>query len=238
MGRWPVHFRRSGSPPPSQIANTDVSTTVGKHDDFCFVCGSSMELFECQTCDTSYHASCMTPSLDPGDVPDFWFCPHCVARELHIPQPPQTTYFSPPPPLTPATSPSDVSRTRNSSSAHVAPPHRSVYESTPKSSSRNIPALDSAAVVHLNPLSSPETPLTAATTVTAVKTIDQHAPNPGNAKGNTGRPRRSYSPPRKKSKYSSFSSEVDKALAVIHKELEASAQVGKAESELRDKIRC
>ncbi|KAG4428728.1 hypothetical protein IFR05_015790 [Cadophora sp. M221] len=82
----------------------------------------------------------------------------------------------------------------------------------------------------------PRKPAPPTSTVSSGEATYQHAPNPGKAKGNTSRPRRSYSPARKKSKYSSFSSEVDKALAVIHKELESSAQVGKAESELHDKI--
>ena len=199
-----------------------------------------MELFECQTCDTSYHAACMTPSLDPGDVPDFWFCPHCVARELHLPQPPPTTYFTPPPPLTPSTSPSDVSHSRNSSSAHVAPPHRKIYESTRRSSNRDVPAVEPSPGLDPRPnpvvYSSPEKLTAPSTAVPQVSTAASAASKTGTTKGNAGRPRRSYSPPRKKSKYSAFSSEVDKALAVIHKELEASASVGRAESDLRDKI--
>lgn len=54
-------------------------------------------------------------------------------------------------------------------------------------------------------------------------------------KGNN-RQRRSYSPSRKKSKYSTFSVDVDKALAVIHKELEKAAHTGKAEDGFQDKI--
>jgi hypothetical protein len=55
-------------------------------------------------------------------------------------------------------------------------------------------------------------------------------------KGITGRQRRAYSPPRKKSKYSAFSAEVDKALAVIHKELEKAAHMGRAEGGFQDTI--
>ncbi|KAK0114702.1 hypothetical protein ONS95_014187 [Cadophora gregata] len=208
----------------------------GKHEGFCFVCGSSMELFECQTCDTSYHAACMTPSLDPGDVPDFWFCPHCVARELHLPQPPPTTSFSSPPPLTPSTTPSDVSHSRNSSSAHAAPPQSSVSENTRRSSNRDIPVLGTLSAVVSQPQLVPEKVAAPLIALPQVSTAASSAPKTATAKGNVGRPRRSYSPPRKKSKYSAFSSEVDKALAVIHKELEASAHVGKAESDLRDRI--
>jgi hypothetical protein len=55
-------------------------------------------------------------------------------------------------------------------------------------------------------------------------------------KSTTGRQRRSYSPPRKKSKYSAFSADVDKALTVIHKELEKATHMGRAEGGLQDKI--
>lgn len=55
-------------------------------------------------------------------------------------------------------------------------------------------------------------------------------------KGNSGDQRKSFSPPRKRSKYSSFSSSVDKALAVIHKELEKAAEVGKTEDGLQHQI--
>lgn len=198
-----------------------------------------MELFECQTCDTSYHASCMTPSLDPSEVPDFWFCPHCIDNQLHIPQPPPTTYFTPPPPLSPSTSPSIASRTRNSSSAHAAPPHRRVYENTSRQSSRDIPMLDKPSGISPKPQASPEQaappPPTPSNRASRPDIPTTNASKPG-PKGNTGRPRRSYSPPRKKSKYSAFSSEVDKALVVIHKELEAAAQIGKSEAGLRDRI--
>jgi len=55
-----------------------------------------MELFPCQTCSTSYHANCMVPSLTSSDVPSFWFCPHCVDNELHIPPgSPRSDYITP-----------------------------------------------------------------------------------------------------------------------------------------------
>jgi hypothetical protein len=55
-------------------------------------------------------------------------------------------------------------------------------------------------------------------------------------KGSNGRSRRSHSPPRKKSKYSAFSVDVDKALTIIHKELEKASQLGRSEGSLQDKI--
>jgi hypothetical protein len=50
-----------------------------------------------------------------------------------------------------------------------------------------------------------------------------------------GRPRYS-SPPRKKSKYSAFSKEVDKALSVIYGELETAAGYGKSEGNLESQV--
>ncbi|KAG9237887.1 hypothetical protein BJ875DRAFT_492978 [Amylocarpus encephaloides] len=65
----------------------------GPHDTFCFVCGSPNELYECQTCENCYHSECMT---DPAETPKFWFCPHCVVREYNVPPKPcPTSYFSP-----------------------------------------------------------------------------------------------------------------------------------------------
>jgi chromosome segregation ATPase len=69
-------------------------------------------------------------------------------------------------------------------------------------------------------------------TVIRLSTLDSHEHSE-----KSHRPKRSSSPPRKKSKYSAFSSEVDKALSVIHSELEKAGQVGKSEGHLRDKIK-
>jgi hypothetical protein len=73
-------------------------------------------------------------------------------------------------------------------------------------------------------------------TVVPTQAPRNEATNSRSLKGNTNRSKRSYSPPRKKSKYSAFSAEVDKALAVIQKELEVAAQIGKSEDSLRDAI--
>ncbi|CZT00275.1 hypothetical protein WAI453_012663 [Rhynchosporium graminicola] len=207
-----------------------------KHDEFCYVCGSTMELFQCQTCSTSYHASCMSPTISPSEVPDFWFCPHCVDRELHIPQPVSTIEFDPAPVLTPSGSFSDATQTRNSSLAQSAPPRPENYECT---SIVNFDALAPDSVPVKSSQSYPSTEILAPPAIPSIrgKESEQKLSIATTAKVNTRRARRSYSPPRKKSKYSSFSSDVDKALTVIYKELESSAKVGKAEAELRDKIR-
>lgn len=210
-------------------------TFSGKHDDFCFVCGSAMELFECQTCSSSYHAACMTPSVSPEEIPNFWFCPHCVDNELNIPQPPPSNYFTPPPPLTPSTT---ASRTGNSVSDYAEPPHRKVYENSTRKPSRDVPMIDRSPVSNASPLENAKQPcpppsLPAPPAVPETTTTKAALP-----KANANRPKRtSYSPPRKKSKYSAFSSDVDKALVVIHKELEAAAKIGKSENDLRDQIK-
>ncbi|KAL2063954.1 hypothetical protein VTL71DRAFT_4448 [Oculimacula yallundae] len=196
-----------------------------KHDDFCYVCGSSMELFQCQTCSTSYHASCMSPTVSPSEVPDFWFCPHCVDRELHIPHPLPTNDFNPSPP----------ELSRNARQTGI-PSETSYHKHSPLSKGNAHTPEPIAAESSRNRPNSELVP-PATTAVSLSDKAGQKLPKPTAAKGNTARPRRSYSPPRKKSKYSAFSSEVDKALTVIHKELEASAKVGKTEAELRAKIR-
>ncbi|KAH8745631.1 hypothetical protein BGZ57DRAFT_960347 [Hyaloscypha finlandica] len=196
----------------------------GKHDDFCFVCGGTMELFECQTCDNCYHATCMSPSLPPNEVPGFWFCPHCVDRELHIPpSSPRLHYFTP------------VSPQRSSLAAGTPKtPGISATSSTVSSlkrpaatSNTEEPAISgqSQAIPEQN-FQSQAPPQPAGT----------HSSKPLSHKGNNSRQRRSYSPPRKKSKYSTFSAEVDKALTVIHRELEKAAHMGRAEGGLQDKI--
>ena len=211
---------------------------IGLHDNFCFVCGSTMELFACQTCESCYHAECMTPSLDPGDVPKFWFCPHCVDQELHIPSSPSgLRYVQPNSSNTPAYPSPD--------SGVLSPEKRSGVSDHTTSSNpvvlnveTEIPQRQS---VTQNNFSAPFN-----------KTSDSgHATKPGTKSrsrpiesskfgdapgGKPGRSSRISSPPRKKSKYSAFSVEVDKALAVLYAELETAAQFGKAEGHLESKV--
>jgi PHD-finger len=197
---------------------------AGKHDDFCFVCGGTMELFECQTCDNCYHATCMSPSMPPSEVPGFWFCPHCVDRELHIPpSSPRSHYFTPVSPQRssiPARTPKTpgISATSFVVSSIKRPAATSNVEETGRNSqSQDIPDRSFRSQAPPQP-----------TSIQPTKILAQ--------KGNSGWQRRSYSPPRKKSKYSAFSVDVDKALAVIHKELEKAARMGRAEGNLQDKI--
>jgi hypothetical protein len=182
---------------------------LGPHDNFCFVCGSGMELFGCQTCENCYHAECMTPSLDPDEVPKFWFCPHCVQRDLHIPpsesetatlQTPTPAY---PTPISPVT-------VQVKDTGPILPFSEELVQQQSKESREH----------QSSPKSRP-------------RPTDSEAPQ---VKNRPGRPRRSYSPPRKKSKYSAFSAEVDKALSILYAELETAAKHGKSEGSLQDKV--
>jgi hypothetical protein len=198
---------------------------TGKHDDFCFVCGGTMELFGCQTCENCYHAECMTPSPDPDDLPTFWFCPHCVDRELHIPPVPSpTTYFTPP--LPGPVSPVNATKVARPIE-NEAPADALALSNALQGVTRNIEPSEDVRKER------PEKPTTQDQSTTARLS----APDNLQTRGKIRRTKNSYSPPRKKSKYSAFSSEVDKALSVIHRELEKAAQVGRSEENFEDKIK-
>lgn len=183
-----------------------------------------MELFECQTCDNCYHAACMTPSLPPSEVPGFWFCPHCVDRELHIPpSSPRSHYFTHASPQRALLSPSTPGISATISAAS------SVKQSAPVTSvsSTKDPVISGQTQVIPERNTQVQPP---------PQQVETHSTKRAAHKGDNSRQRRSYSPPRKKSKYSAFSVDVDKALAVIHKELEKAAHMGRAEGGLQDKI--
>lgn len=182
-----------------------------------------MELFGCQTCETCYHASCMSPTLDVDDVPSFWFCPHCVDRDLHIPPDVPTTFTH-----VSQTQPSAVYPSPNLSTSDQAATTPKPSKSIPPHSKRKpegqmIDIAGSKQTIH-----------TIARSLIAKPTASE--PKSDSTKAPPGRQRRSYSPPKKRSKYSAFSSEVDKALAVIHKELETAASNGRSEGSLRERI--
>jgi len=192
-----------------------------------------MELFGCQTCENCYHAECMSPTLGPRDVPDFWFCPHCVDRDWHIPpMPSPSTYFTPISPPTPRPQSPDVtSNTRlKSRNTEVESQSNSALPATKR---------------HVGPNKGPGENKRGRTAADSAKsmgneqstTVRLSVPESHGYSEKPQRPKRSSSPPRKKSKYSAFSSEVDKALSVIHSELEKVGQVGKSEGHLQDKIK-
>jgi len=191
-----------------------------------------MELFPCQTCDNCYHAECMTPTLEPNDVPGVWFCPHCVERELHIPpDSPTTHYFTPVSPAPPFHSPSSPASSKtqaNSISIHTPRPLNEVSHKR----------VADATNVEEQPRTGQAQAISGQNDQAQVSPQIYEAPSAKTLppKSSAGRQRSSYSPPRKKSKYSAFSVNVDKALTVIHKELEKAAQIGRAEGGLQDKI--
>ena len=220
--------------PLSSFQHDTKAHPIGPHDAFCFVCGSTMELFECQTCENCYHARCMTPSLDLNEVPPFWFCPHCVVNELHIPPPsPEEHFFAPLPSSLP------------------------MYPSsmTPASSvlATNTPVITKTGITALDNLKGPPTtwPRKDDQPVGQQLTPPSHEPlNPEKSRPRPQEPselskptghkkpgrQRYSSPPRKKSKYSAFSKEVDKALSVIYGELETAAGYGKSEGNLESQV--
>jgi len=198
---------------------------TGKHDDFCFVCGGTMELFGCQTCENCYHAECMTPAPDPDDLPTFWFCPHCVDRELHIPpMPSPTAYFTPP--LPGPVSPVDATKATRPTEDEAQ------SDAMPLSNTHQ-------GVNEIIELSEDVRKGRAEKSIFKEQSMSARLSAPENLqnRGKSRRTKNSHSPPRKKSKYSAFSSEVDKALSVIHRELEKAAQVGRSEGNLEDKIK-
>lgn len=207
---------------------------LGPHNLFCDVCGGAQELFGCQTCGASYHASCMSPSLEDDQVPTFWFCPHCVNNNFHIPvdgmvDSTPTTRTAEDPPL---------QSTSTSGGPTTAIPGADQYPTpqTPGSQLLPIPVanqLNGDNVTDINVQSGNdiarqhETPGQREKPITMPEAVQPTK---------RSRPKRGQSPPKKKSKYSVFSAEVDKALAVIHSELELAAEGSRSEHHLNRKV--
>lgn len=165
----------------------------------------------------------MTPNLDSSQVPSFWFCPHCVDRELHIPDSLIRTLNSAP------TYPSPISLVQ---SPEKASGPSDFVASIQESSLGRLPTHDEAPPIILTrPLD----------TISSIKPATKSRPHPTDATldsrpSKSGRARKSFSPVRKKSKYSTFSAEVDKALSVLYSELETAAQYGKSEDNLQKQV--
>ena len=187
-----------------------------------------MELVGCQTCENCYHAECMTPSLDATTVPTYWFCPHCVERDFHIPPVDAQT--------------NDLSRT----STHVK--NGTLGESQQEFSE----SINHSQVNNLVNGGHPENKnqcedlrVKLYPTISSSQKLPEQRGMPvktpsqliGSKRAAIGPTKVSLSPPRKKSKYSIFSSEVDKALSVIHSQLETAATCASAEDGLRSKIK-
>jgi len=178
----------------------------------------------------------MSPSLDPDEVPSFWFCPHCVNRELHIPpSSPATNYQTfgqtvthvyPSPESTlgqQEMQPEPVNQDRSSTVDRLKDIHDHVSSGQ----------LLTGKAVDSSPTG--QEPRSAAKSRPRPAEYPESESHPGHVR--SGRQRRTRSPPRKKSKYSTFSVEVDKALSVLHAELEIAARGGKSEGNLQDQRR-
>lgn len=155
----------------------------------------------------------MTPA--PESTPTLWFCPSCTNRDWHLPTELSTTTVADLSPESMEVTGHD--ETMESQLDKRSPVKRSanLQPSSKRKFTSNIDrALYGAYASNSKPKPSHIVP-----------------PIPHT------RPQKQQSIPRKKSKYSSFTTEVDEALATIHKELEVAASLGKREEALQDKIR-
>ena len=78
-------------------AQMTIDTNAGNgsiHDSYCRVCHLAGRLERCQTCNISFHTTCM-PRGWIRDSSARWFCPICVQNEWHISPPKDTPPSSP-----------------------------------------------------------------------------------------------------------------------------------------------
>lgn len=223
-----------------------VKLRAGKHHDFCYVCGGTMELFGCQTCETSYHSTCMSPTLEPNDVPVFWWCPHCVDREWHIPPPQLTEDEAPPRRLYPSPGSINESVSSSSDATGISPKNTSTaqisrmrVESKTEHSTRlsNGPSITKTLIAPSeHPAQKSSINVERHTSQNPTQVIEHFSETRFR---NLPSKRTQPSPvlPKKRSKYSTLSSDVDKALALIQKQLETAANNKKSEDDLRDRIK-
>lgn len=177
----------------------------------------------------------MTPSLDPNEVPAFWFCPHCVRNELHIPSTAtEEVLFSPLPYSLPVYAAPSVP------SANFNPP-----TATPIVNDTRVPAIDnlkeSSEIVQRNDecpstIQQPTPPAHESSPIKFRARPQEIADLSNRQSQNKLTRSKNGSPPHKKSKYSAFSKEVDKALSVIYSELETAAGYNKSEHNLESKV--
>ncbi|KAJ5782490.1 Zinc finger PHD-finger [Penicillium paradoxum] len=76
---YSVRFNEwSGDHEPRQMPN---SIEPPNNSDDCHQCGKGGSLLCCDTCDNSYHFTCLDPPLDPKNPPQGeWHCPKCSIR--------------------------------------------------------------------------------------------------------------------------------------------------------------
>jgi hypothetical protein len=198
-----------------------------------------LELFACQTCENCYHAECLSPSLVPEQIPKYYFCPHCVDRNWHVPPSSEEVNY-----LTPYSIAAGV---LGIPPAVLEPTSRKVNNAT----GVDLTLVDGQATIcnadttsmanysheqgHKQASEAMQAVAKAAAKSRQHSSHSPSNPNPS-PRAKPRRSKRSTSPPRKKSKYSSFSIEVDKALAVLYSELETAAQHGRSEGNLQTKV--
>jgi hypothetical protein len=178
---------------------------LGPHDTFCFFCNapSTSPLLGCQTCENSYHAACTLP--EDAAIPEFWFCDHCVDYGWSVPPiASPNSYFTPKTPGRKEASSyfADVEiPTTDVSATSIDVQHISIQQEkanhAPKAAIH-----DSANTIHEERLAQHAKPK---------KHTRPHSPAPA--------PHR-----KRKSKYSPYSPEVEKALSIISAELEKTSK--------------
>jgi hypothetical protein len=170
----------------------------------------------------------MSPSLEDDQVPTFWFCPHCVNNNFHI------------------AVDSIVATTPTTKAADNQPLQTNLSRRAPTNASA-VPAADQYPTPHTpNPhmlpapvkgqLSNGDSNETTRQPEQPCLIENRTAASDSVQSTKRGRSKHGQSPPKKKSKYSVFSAEVDKALAVIHSELELAAEGSRSEDHLNSKI--
>lgn len=168
----------------------------------------------------------MTPTPAADAIPEFWFCPHCTDNGFHIP-----------PAGFPAT---------KQVAAQDLETFDMIYSQTPSKSVSDFSELAGKGINHGYP--TPPTPVvpTISTnssghsqTASSMQppTVSINHSNENLPSNKRSRPSNGKLSAKKKSKYSAYSSEVDKALSIIHSELEVAADVRRSETELQDKIK-
>ena len=210
---------------------------AGPHDDFCYVCGSPKALVGCQTCETCYHPSCMSPSLDPNEVPAFWFCPHCVGNDFHIPSGvTEKQRFAPP--QCECAFPMNSSPSAPSTNINLATDMPFVMDT-------GVSAFDNSQEPSEIAQRNDEHPSTfqQPTPPTQESSPTKFRARPQKTVDLSSRPRHNKAtrpkngpPPHKKSKYSALSKDIDKALSVIYSERETAAGYNKSEHNLESKV--
>lgn len=189
----------------------------------------------------------MSPTLAESEVPKFWFCPHCVEHGLHVPNIPNS-YF------TPVSMPGTTKSQTDYFALVSNQAEPSVSSKEPAAVSGTVPKTPFTHPSEINSAAHGGTGISEEHNDDHPKQSkwwcdegprkyaigDRRVAGPSNPEPQTGakrgRRRRSPSPVKKKSKYSVFSVEVEKALAVIQSELQTAAECGKAESHLRNRL--